>query len=201
MRPVEFVHERWAARRRVRILGQLIAKLLPANARVLDVGCGDGEIDAFVGRERADLEIIGIDVSPRPGAMIPVQKFDGRSLPFPDASFDAVVFVDVLHHAEEAELLLSEAVRVSRAAVVIKDHLLQGVLAGATLRFMDRTGNRRHGVALPHDYWPPEEWDRVLAQAGLEIELWQERLGLYWGPASLVFDRRLHFLARLSVAR
>jgi hypothetical protein len=38
-------------------------------------------------------------------------------------------------------ILLREAARVAREAVVIKDHTKNGLAADATLRFMDRIGN------------------------------------------------------------
>ncbi len=47
--------------------------------------------------------------------------------------------------------LLAEAKRVSRGGIVIKDHFREGVLADATLRFMDWVGNAQHGVVLPYN--------------------------------------------------
>ena len=99
--------------------------------------------------------------------MIPVKSFDGQRIPYGNNSFDAVMFVDVLHHAEDPVGLLGEALRVSRNAVLIKDHTLEGFLAGPTLRFMDRIGNLRHGVSLRYDYWPRQRW--VQAFESLEL--------------------------------
>jgi hypothetical protein len=93
--------------------------------------------------------------------------------------------------------LLAEAARVARRAVVIKDHLREGLLADATLRFMDRVGNRRHGVALPHNYWTRDRWREAFQRCGLAVDRWSERLGLYPWPAAWVFDRSLHFVARM----
>ena len=62
------------------------------------------------------------------------------------------MFVDVLHHTEDPMALLGEAVRVARKTIVVKDHTLNGFLAGPTLHFLDRVGNARHDVALPYNY-------------------------------------------------
>jgi hypothetical protein len=51
-------------------------------------------------------------------------------------------------------ILLREAVRVARRMILIKDHIVDAVLAGPTLRLMDRIGNARYGVSFPHNYWP-----------------------------------------------
>lgn len=187
-------------RRRVQRLGDELAPLFPRGARVLDVGCGDGLLSSRIAQARPDLEIQGIEVLERPRTFIPVSLFDGRTIPFPAASFDVVLFVDVLHHAVDPLALLREAARVARQAVVLKDHTRDGVLAGPTLRLMDWVGNARHGVALPYNYWSRREWDEAFATLGLAVEAWHSRLRLYPPPARLFFDRSLHFVTRLGVA-
>ncbi len=185
--------------RRVRVLADRLAPLLPDSARVLDVGCGDGAIDAQIGAARADVTISGIEVLVRPETRVPVEPFDGATIPYGDGSFDVVMFVDVLHHSVDAEILLGEARRVARRAVVLKDHTLDGVLAGPTLRFMDWVGNAPHGVVLPYNYWPERRWREAFGRAGLKPVLWEKNLGLYPPPASLLFDRSLHFICRLDI--
>jgi SAM-dependent methyltransferase len=172
---------------------------MPRDASVLDVGCGDGEIAWLLSRQRPDLKVSGVDVLVRGETRVPVAPFDGCTLPLADASFDVVSFIDVLHHCDRPMELLEEAVRVARRAVVIKDHCLQGVAAERTLRFMDGVGNRRYGVALPFNYWRPEQWTAAFKALGVTVEQRTERLGLYPWPLGLAFDRRLHFLARLGM--
>ena len=200
MGAIGVLHERLVFNRRTQVLARELAETIPADARtVLDVGCGDGTIDALVMRQRPDLEITGVDVLVRPKNHIPVQLFDGRQLPFPDQSFDAVMFVDVLHHTDDPSVLLREAKRVARQAVVLKDHTQDAPFAQHTLRFMDWVGNAHHGVALPYNYWPGDRWRDAFANIGLSPERWNSQLGLYPFPASLIFERNLHFVARLAV--
>jgi hypothetical protein len=54
-------------------------------------------------------------------------------------------------------------------------------------------------VALPHNYWTPGQWTEAFAALGLDADQWEDRLRLYWWPASLIFDRRLHFICRLRI--
>ena len=133
----------------------------------------------------------------RPTTHIPVTQFDGTMIPFRDKSFDAVMFVDVLHHTNDPSVLLGEAGRVARTAVILKDHCRDGMLANSTLRFMDRVGNAHHGVVLPYNYWPEAQWRETFEKLALAPVSWNARLGLYVFPFSLVFDRKLHFIARL----
>jgi SAM-dependent methyltransferase len=166
---------------------------------VLDVGSGDGRLDRLVADKRSDISIRGIDVRLRTDAAIPVETFNGRSIPYGDGSFDVVMFIDVLHHTAEPMILLREAVRVARQVILIKDHLLQGVLGYSTLRLMDWVGNARHNVALPYNYWTPAEWHGAFDKMGLTVSSWEPNLKLYPFPADLIFGRSLHFVAALRV--
>jgi SAM-dependent methyltransferase len=187
--------------RRTRVLARHLAELAPRAARCLDVGCGDGTIDALVKELRPDLSIQGIDVLVRPTTRVQVTPFDGLKIPFSDKSFDVVMFVDVLHHTSDPTLLLREAARVARTSIIIKDHALEGPLAAPTLRFMDWVGNERHGVALPYNYWRQDQWDRCFRALSLVVEESRTRIGLYPFPASLFFERQLHFLSRIRVPK
>jgi len=195
---IDTIHGGYVFKRRVRVLSTHLAELLPQNASVLDVGCGDGLIAKLIMERRPDVRIEGMDVLVRPRTHVPVKAFDGTKIPHGDASFDAVMFVDVLHHTDDPMVLLREARRVARQALVLKDHCRDGLLAGPTLRFMDWVGNARHGVVLPYNYWPKSRWDAGFAELGLAPEDYRSRIGLYPFPASLFFERSLHFIARLG---
>jgi SAM-dependent methyltransferase len=168
---------------------------------VLDIGAGDGALARLILDRRPDLTITGIDVLVRPDTLIPVQAFDGNTLPLADASVDATLFVDVLHHADDATRLLCEAARVSRQCVVIKDHLREGFLANDTLRFMDWVGNARHGVALPYHYFNRAEWLAAFATARLQTVAETTDVPIYPQWASWAFGRGLHFVGRYARAQ
>jgi ubiquinone/menaquinone biosynthesis C-methylase UbiE len=89
-----------------------------AAARVLDLGCGDGQLAARLAAEGAD--VTGLDPSrealararkAHPGLELVAPSADG-TLPLPDSSFDAIVCMNVLQHVADTQLLLSEARRV-----------------------------------------------------------------------------------------
>jgi SAM-dependent methyltransferase len=198
---IEAAHCGYVEERRVHTLAGHLKEILPQHATVLDVGCGSGNLARAISQERTDLSFVGIDVLLREQTCIPVRTFDGRSIPFESASMDAVMLVDVLHHADDPLLLLREAARVSRETVIIKDHLLEGVWAELTLRFMDRVGNARYGVALPGNYWRRCEWQQAFVTIGMKPIHWRERLHLYPSIFDLFFGRSLHFVAKLHVGR
>jgi SAM-dependent methyltransferase len=196
---IESVHGGYVHKRRTRVLSDWCSRLIPFNSKVLDVGCGDGRLAHLIADKRPDISICGIDVRQRKDAAMLVEMFDGKSIPYGDGSFDIVMFVDVLHHAGQPMILLREAVRVARHAVLIKDHLVEGTFAYSTLRFMDWVGNARHGVPLPHNYWTLAKWHRVFDKLRLNITFWESNLRLYPFPADLILGRSLHFMALLGM--
>lgn len=198
MSVLDAIHGGYVFKRRVRVLSGHLAHLLPPDVTVLDIGCGDGLVAKLISEKRPDARLEGIDILVRPQTHIPVKPFDGVKIPWPDNSFDVAMFVDVLHHTEDPMILLREACRVARRALVIKDHCQDGFLAGPTLRFMDWVGNARHRVVLPYNYWPENRWQQAFAELGLNVAQDVRRIGLYPCPANWLFERRLHFIARLE---
>jgi SAM-dependent methyltransferase len=88
-----------------------------AGDRVLDVGCGVGQV---VRRLRdAGFDAVGVEVSEPNVARarsfgLNCQMYDGRRLPFPDAHFASVGALNVLEHVEEPEAFVAELTRVVR---------------------------------------------------------------------------------------
>ena len=97
---------------------------VPVNARVLDLGCGDGQLLAQLQAERGCTGY-GIEISDahvlacvRAGVnVIQLNLDDGLSL-FEDASFDLVLQIDTLQHLRNAETMLRETARVGRTGIV-----------------------------------------------------------------------------------
>lgn len=196
---LDTIHSNFTYDRRVKVLSKHMANQIDDGSSILDVGCGDGQISKLISGEVSGSSIHGIDVMARSITNIEASQYDGINIPFDDDSFDAVTFVDVLHHADDAYRVLEEASRVSRKHIIIKDHLTDGLLNEPILKFMDYVGNKRHGVALPYDYLSKSQWDSHFENLGWTIDSWNTSLGIYPAWCSWAFDRELHFIAKLSV--
>ena len=190
-------HARFVHARRVRKLAEAIAPLLQPGWTVFDVGCGDGRLAGSIQERRAGLSFEGFELEVRGETAIPVREFDGRRLPAADGAADAVLLIDVLHHTRDPTVLLAEARRVARRAIVIKDHRTARPLARPLLRFMDRVGNGSRTAPLSVDYWSEARWRQAWEDEGLRVRHYRTRLDLYAGPARWLFESGLHFLVEL----
>lgn len=100
-------------------LRYLLDDLRGVHGRVLDVGCGAGQVAKAVKRDRPDLTVIGCDVSRSAlsAAEMDPQGVEFRAaeaehLPFRDGELDYVWIFDVLEHVDSPELVLREVARV-----------------------------------------------------------------------------------------
>ncbi|MFN3255139.1 MAG: class I SAM-dependent methyltransferase [Ilumatobacter sp.] len=184
-------------RRRARLAAALL-EALPRESTILDIGCGNGEIGSDLAA--AGHQVMGVETLERASCAIPMSLYDGDHLPFADDSFDWVTIVDVLHHAADPVRVVSEAARVSRGGIVVKDHCNESVRQRVTLSFMDWVGNRQFGVGRDGRYLSRAEWREVWAATGLVETAGTEELDLYPRVVKPLFENGLHFVARLEPA-
>jgi SAM-dependent methyltransferase len=164
---------------------------------LLDVGCGDGVYALDLARAVGAQKLAGVDVHVRPTAQIDVRAYDGLHLPFPDRSFDAVSIIDVLHHCEDPRAVLSEAVRVARRVVAVKDHFAFGVISRKLLLLMDVAGNAKDGIPSPGTYFDPPTWVSMVAAAGGRLVALDWPLAIHRMPWRLVGWPELQFTAKV----
>lgn len=91
------------------------------DADALDVACGNGRVASVVVNFRSfvetDLSPVAVDLARAAGAGDPRRRaeiMDAETLDFPDATFDAVTFIEGAEHVHDFERAISEAVRVLR---------------------------------------------------------------------------------------
>jgi len=101
-------------------LGSIVEQLRPAMARlhgdVLDVGAGESPWREWL---PAGCRYRGLDVGESADFGMQAHRpdityYDGRTMPFGDASFDGAMCIEVLEHAEEPERVIGEIARVLR---------------------------------------------------------------------------------------
>ncbi len=103
---------------------RVIADLVPRGSRVLDLGCGRGEVLAHLMQQRGctgyGIEIDDANVhacAERGVNVIQLNLEEGLAL-FDDRSFDVVLQLDTLQHLRNTERMLQETARVGRIGIV-----------------------------------------------------------------------------------
>ncbi len=143
---------------------------LRAGHRVLDVGCGTGNLLRTIGRRHPDVELAGLDPDPaalsraarkarRARLTVRLDRGFAQELPHPDGSLDRVFSSLMLHHLDSAakDELLAEVRRVLRP-----DGLL--VLADA---IVDKRGHGGMREQLTDN--APGAVSRRIAEAGFTV--------------------------------
>jgi SAM-dependent methyltransferase len=136
--------------RRDLILRILALRSAPAPVRLLDLGCGSGELDMHVRRARADAEILGLDMSETgieiARTKVPTGHFHQRdfSRPLERPGFDRWathgVCTEVLEHLDDPTKMLANV----RPLLATRSKLVITVPAGPMSAFDRHVGHRKH---------------------------------------------------------
>lgn len=127
------------------------------------MGGGSGLLArALADRTGAAPTVADPDADSRPGA--PVTRARAESLPFPDETFDAVLFSHVLHHVPDPRAAVAEAGRVAKP----------------TGRLLIRTASHADLRALPHARWIPRLLPGILSGVPDESEIGQWLRAARW---------------------
>ncbi len=121
-----FSYDRWIAPGVASFTRKMIGELglvPPEDGRLLDVGCGGGHLTRMLAERWPAMDLVGLDLSPeqvarsrqraeRKGMQIAYVEGSALDLPFPDASFDAIVSVGSIKHWPDVHRGISECARV-----------------------------------------------------------------------------------------
>ena len=118
---------------------------------LLDIGVGTGLALRHVMRRNPQLAFTGVDIRDLrlPDVDVPLQLYDGETLPFADNRFDVSLLFYVLHHCQNPARVLEEAVRVTRQKLILIEEFDR---PGADQTSLDLTERYSHwAIGLPLD--------------------------------------------------
>lgn len=146
---------------------------------LLDIGCGTGEILRLIRQDNKEIALFGLDLSPEMVKTARSKEIDGadiivgdsENLPYPDASFDAVICCQSFHHYPHPEKAFQSAYRVLKPDGLF---LICDILP--PLRIMRHISNT---ILLPHmnygdvHIYDEKEVDSLYASAGFTEFRWE----------------------------
>jgi SAM-dependent methyltransferase len=200
----------------------LAAAELGGFERVLDVGCGDGQISRLLAVEGA--AVVGVDptwnqirVAAERGGGAAYARADAAGLPFVDASFDAAVACLVFEHIDDVEGAIGEVARVLRpggrfsfflnhpllqtpGSGWIDDHMVEPAeqywRIGPYLVEQDTVEQVEPGVFIRFVHRPLSRYVNALAEHGLVLERMVEP-----APPDGFLDRAFEYAEAAAIPR
>jgi methionine biosynthesis protein MetW len=108
----------------IRLDHRIIFEIVERGAKVLDLGCGDGDLLALLAREK-QVRAQGIELSEeaiykcvQKGLSVFHGDLDSGLDEYPDRSFDYIILNQSLQEVKKVHFLIDEALRVGRKVIV-----------------------------------------------------------------------------------
>jgi 2-polyprenyl-3-methyl-5-hydroxy-6-metoxy-1,4-benzoquinol methylase len=194
------------ARNTTRAAEAFVSRLhIPPGAQVLDVACGTGNVTIPLARQGA--LATGVDIATNlleqargrassEGLEIVFDEGDAEQLPYPDATFDAVVTMFGAMFAPRPELVVSECARVLKpGGLLAMANWTPGGFVGQMFRVTARHTGSPLGVAPPVHWGHPKiVRDRLAASfENVDLESILIEFDIPAGPAGAVSFFRTYF--------
>ena len=146
---------------------------------LLDIGVGTGLALRYVIQHNSQLHCAGVDVRDLrlPDIKVPLQLYNGHTLPFANNQFDVSLLFYVLHHCQDPAQVLGEAVRVTRQKLIIIEEFDLPNADELSLDITERYGHSAIGLPpdLPYQLFNKPDFEAMLAARPL-IEVDQQLL-------------------------
>ncbi len=158
---------------------RIISELIEPGARVLDLGCGTGDLLAYLQSQKSvngyglEIDAANISVCVQKGVNVIEQNLDEGLGNFRSDSFDMVVMTETLQSVRQPDLMLDEMLRIGRECIVTFPNFGHW-RCRAQLLFNGRMPVARH---IPHTWYNTpnihlctfDDFERLCQHKGLQI--------------------------------
>lgn len=172
-------------RRRSNIVVNRISPYIKHSKKIIDIGSGTGDVAFLLIKEGKNVTPVDVDDFHGP-RFIKTTIYDGKTVSFPNRSFDTALLLMVLHHTPNPEAVFAEAGRVAREVVVIETSFTNPIHKFFTV-VSDAIGNFRL-EAFWNSYKTDKEWRTFFEKHGFTIK-----------DSHKYFDRNLRIIPFLHI--
>lgn len=169
---------------RAKLIISIYKRWFKRNGKAIDIGCGTG-IVANLLKKSLGLKIIGCDIKNYLINDIPFVKIKGEKLPFPNKSYDVILFNDVLHHIDKArqEVIISEALRVAKYVFIFEYEPSTGG------KILDVVLNKLHygDLAVPLAFRYAQEWKQLFKKLSANYDFIRLKRPLWYPFEHIAF--------------
>jgi SAM-dependent methyltransferase len=147
--------------------------------KILDLGAGNGFLGELIHNELKK-EVKLMDVIDYNFSSLPIDIIKpGSKLPLEDNEVNTTLLYAVLHHAEDPDQVLREAVRVTKNRIVLVEGYVENPKVTSINSYFDWFLNRvavDTDMNVPFNYRKQSEWEADFQKLGLELVKAE-----YWG--------------------
>lgn len=148
------------------------AALIKPHSHIIDIGAGKGLLAQDMA-QRFDARVTMVDVASYNQTSLPLSVCDSRALAFADNSFDYALLSFVLHHSQNPDFILREALRVAREVIVVENHV-EGKLRSTVTRLIDSWPAIQYGTPPCYFTKTRDEWLTWFKQFSVEPKILSE---------------------------
>lgn len=153
---------------RFKLMSNVYKKWLKPNAKVLDIGCGNGVISHQLAK-KFSIMIYGCDIDKYLVYDFPFTKLKSNSkLPYKNSNFDVAMFNDVLHHTkfDNQIKMIKEALRVAKIVLIFE---VKPTFVGKTFDYLI---NKLHhsNMEILFTFRNSSDWISLFKKNNLEIK-------------------------------
>ena len=148
------------------------AAVIQSNSTIIDIGAGKGLLAQEMA-QRFNARVTMVDVASYNQTQLPLTICDSRRLAFADSSFDYAILSFVLHHCQNPDTILREALRVANQVIVIENDV-RGRLRSIVTRAIDSVPAIQYGTPPCYFTKTRDEWLGWFGEFSVEAKVLSE---------------------------
>jgi ubiquinone/menaquinone biosynthesis C-methylase UbiE len=149
------------------------------SGRVIDIGAGRCLIGKEIEKNNKNAKVTSVDVIDLNETDLKLILYDGKTLPFPDNSFETSIIAYVLHHCEDPVEVLKEAKRVCKGNIIIFEDIEVNFFEKIADWIANKVFNHKD-INMTYNFRSEEQWLEIFKSLNLKLVAIQNDVEKEW---------------------